>query len=257
MQATQSMQSQPMQSQPMQSMQDFDSQLSQVLTNHKGERVTPFEYKGQRYWLKQVEQQTGAEKFLKPFPAKALKEEIKRLKWLNRHHVPTATLVRAGDDYFVTTDVGESISQILRKDDSLTEQQKQQIIAQSAQKLAQLHQQDLIHGRPAVRDITYLNGQVYFIDFEAKSLFSEINYQKKRDVIVYFYSMFQAQLEENHIRTAMAQYAKTNPQNWQASLNLLKKLSFIYYLTLPFKPIAKKDLTSIYRLFEVVLFNKL
>lgn len=233
-------------------MQGFDAQLCCVLTANRGKRVVPFEYQGEKYWLKQVEQQVGAEKILKPNPAKALKEEIKRLQWLNNHQVPTTRLVKAGDDYFVTTDVGDSISSLLQKND-MTEPKKHQIISQSAQKLAELHLQDLVHGRPAVRDITYLNGQVYFIDFENQSMFSNVAYQKKRDVIVYFYSMFQANLDETYVHTAMQAYATANPKNWQLSLNLLNKLSFIYYMTLPFKRIAKKDLISIYRLFEVVL----
>lgn len=233
-------------------MQSFDVALCHVLAENKGKRVVSFYHEGQKYWLKQVEQQKGAEKFLKPFPAKAIQVEIKRLKWLNLRHVPTAKLVCSGDDYFVTTDVGDCISRLLQKND-ISEDKKQQVIAQAAHKLAELHNQNLVHGRPAIRDITYLNNQVYFIDFEAKSLFSNLYYQKRRDVIVFFYSMFQAKLDEKYIRMAMQSYATTNPENWQASLKLLKRLSFIYYICLPFKPVAKSDLISIYGLFELLL----
>ncbi|PIE47632.1 MAG: hypothetical protein CSA42_02370 [Gammaproteobacteria bacterium] len=233
-------------------MQSFEDTLCQVLAENKGKRVVCFCYEGQKYWLKQVEQQKGAEKFLKPFPTKAIQLEIKRLKWLNQRHVPTAQLVYSGDDYFVTTDVGDCVSQLLQNSDK-SEDEKQQVIAQSAQKLAELHNKNLVHGRPAIRDITYLNNQVYFIDFEAKSLFSSLYYQKRRDVIVFFYSMFQAKIDEKYIHIAMQNYAKTNPENWQASLNLLKRLSFIYYICLPFKSVARSDLISIYGLFEVLL----
>lgn len=36
----------------------------------------------------------------------------------------------------------------------------------------------------------------------------------------------------------------------------LQRFSWIYYLLLPFKPIAKTDLIAIYRLFEILLIKK-
>lgn len=45
-------------------------------------------------------------------------------------------------------------------------------------------------------------------------------------------------------------------KNWQNMIVFLQRFSWVYYLLLPFKPIAKTDLIAIYRLFEILLIKK-
>lgn len=45
-------------------------------------------------------------------------------------------------------------------------------------------------------------------------------------------------------------------ENWQNMIVFLQRFRWVYYLLLPFKPIAKTDLIAVYRLFEILLIKE-
>ena len=62
--------------------QTFEAVVGKILDDNQGTRVLKFEHQGQFYWLKQAEKLTGAMRFIKQSPAKALQIEVETLAML-------------------------------------------------------------------------------------------------------------------------------------------------------------------------------
>lgn len=235
---------------------NFEQIITLQRTTHPNERIFSFEFNQKKYWLKQVEKPKGGMLLLKPNPQKALLRELSALQYLNQQHAPVAKVVASGEDYFVTEDVGMGVDDWLKE--PITLAQKQQIIGDSAKALALLHQQQLTHGRPALRDITWQQGKVYFIDFETVNLKpkspSRLIKAKIRDILVFIHSLFIKQIDINTIQQAIQIYCQAGGENnWLATKNYLKRYQIIYYFLCLFKPIARSDLIAILQLFQLTL----
>lgn len=235
----------------------FKQYVTQLVATHKGERICRFDYEGRTYWVKQPEKLSGIWLLLKPNPKQAFRRELAILqKWAEKG-APVPHIVMYGEDFFVLEDAGVSISQwVDRKDCS--EQQKSTILRDAAQALIHLHQQGLVHGRPAVRDIIWNQGKIVFLDFESRSQSQNPQWQIVRDMLFFFNSLCREEdISNEQVEKAAEFYqAECNPQYWQAMMGYLSRFRWLYYLLLPFKPIAKKDLIAIYRLFEALLFKE-
>jgi hypothetical protein len=57
-------------------------------------------------------------------------------------------------------------------------------------------------------------------------------------------------------KVALYYKAHCEVQNWHNMIMYLQRFRWIYYLLLPFKPIAKTDLIAVYRLFEILLIKE-
>lgn len=228
----------------------FEQYVMQLLAEHKGERVYHFAYKGKTFWLKQPEQLHGVWHLLKPKPKQAFKNEIQSLQYLAEHHAPVPKLAAVGEDYLVLEDGGKSVVSWINGD--ISEQSKHQILLDCAKALAMLHRKGLVHGRPAIRDILWRDGEVLFIDFEVDATKRDVNTQKARDLLLFIYNLCREdRLSDELICDVMKQYRDDcDPLEWRDMLAMVARYRFLYYLLLPFKPIAKRDLIGVYRLYE-------
>ncbi|WP_109079323.1 lipopolysaccharide kinase InaA family protein [Aggregatibacter kilianii] len=230
----------------------FEQYVRQLLTEHKGERVYHFTYGNKSYWLKQPEQLKGVWHLLKPHPQQAFQNEIQSLQYLARQLAPVPKLVAFGEDYLVLEDGGKSVVNWIN--DNISEQTKQQILLDCANALAMLHQKGLVHGRPAIRDILWRDGKVLFIDFEVDVTRRDLPHQKARDLILFIYNLCREEnITDETVRMVMRRYQKyCEPQEWHDMMSSVCHYRFLYYLLLPFKCVAKKDLIGVYRLFKNV-----
>ncbi len=228
----------------------FEEYVQQVLAEHKGERVYHFTYNDKDFWLKQPEQLHGVWHFLKPKPKQAFKNEIQSLQYLAEHHAPVPHLEMFGEDFLVLEDGGNSVAHWIGL--RLSEQQKRAILLDAAVALAGLHRQGLVHGRPAIRDILWRDGQVLFIDFEVNATKRALSKQKARDLLLFIYNLCREdELSDEIICDVMRKYRECcEPQEWLDMLASVEHYRCIYYLLLPFKAIAKRDLIGIYRLYQ-------
>ncbi|MDP8162308.1 kinase [Pasteurella skyensis] len=234
-------------------MNTFEQQVKAVLETNKGRRITSFEFEGDTYWLKQTEKLQGVEYFLKPFPKKALQREIEQLTYLNKNHISTAKLVETGDDYFVTNDVGRSLSSLLN-DKNIAIEKTQFLVKLAACELHKLHQQGFVHGRPAIRDITLLEDKIYFIDFENKLSNKNLEYRKVRDLLIFIHSLYRAKLSQQTVEKAVESYIQAGGNEiWTATIDYIKNKRWLYWLLFPFKPIARTDLIAAFCIFEYIL----
>lgn len=233
---------------------DFVQYVQDLLQQHKGQRIRCFDYANQRYWLKQPEQVKGVWRFLKPQPKRAFANELAALQDLMAQNAPVPKVVLAGEDFFVLQDAGKTLSQ-WAEEESVTAQQKLAILADGAKALADLHRQNLVHGRPALRDMTWEQGRVRFIDFEARSKTTNLMWKKVRDSLVFIHSLGRSDvIDQEEMRFVVDKYQQyCDPEVWQHTLSFIQKNRWLYYLLLPFKPVARMDLIAIYRLFDVML----
>lgn len=225
----------------------FKLVITELLALNKGERISDFEYQGKRYWLKQVEHHSGLMRFLKPNPLEAIKTEVLTLKNMAAQLAPVPKLVLAEEDFFVVEDVGSTVKQWLTEDE-ISPPCMHQILNDSAKALAGLHAMNLAHGRPALRDISWQDGQVSFIDFEASQYKKDIGYQQVRDLLVFIHSLYRylGPLHE-FITPAINSYRQHGGEEiWQSAAQFLKKWQWLYYPVSLFKNRGGRDLTPIY-----------
>ncbi|MCU9997789.1 protein kinase family protein [[Pasteurella] aerogenes] len=232
----------------------FKQMVDAQLAANQNERIFRFEYQGEFFWVKQPEKLHGIWHLLKPHPKKAFAEEIAILKAFMQINAPVPNLVASGEDFLVLEDAGVTIARWL-EDKTVSEAQKMQILQDGVQALIDLHRRDLVHGRPALRDMTWKAGKVLFIDFESHSNSQNLLWKQVRDGLIFIHSLGRSKvLSDKQMRAAVDYYAQhCDAEIWQNTVNFVVKWRCLYHFLLIFKPIAKMDLIAIYRVFEHLL----
>ena len=225
-------------------MQDLQRYVNEILKESGNKRVFSFEFEGQKFWLKRVEKVIKGgilTKIFKPDPYKSFAAETKKLEILNAANAPAAKLALKGEDFFVIEDAGEPISRLFKKSED--ENFRREILNKAARALAGLHALNFAHGRPALRDLAYKNGEIKFLDFESKFFSDDLELKK-----------FRQQASNELVTSAVSEYVSAGGEKIRSrSLELTRKFRFLYYLLLPFKFLNKKDLTAAIRTFEYLL----
>ncbi|QYJ95382.1 serine/threonine protein phosphatase [Shewanella spartinae] len=220
--------------------------IDKLLVENQGERIVSFEHQGRKYWLKQSERLTGAMRWLKSQPQAALQLEISTLTQLAKRGAPVPELVASGEGFLVVADVGMPVNGWLNAD--ISEAEKLKILQDSATGLAHLHLKGLAHGRPALRDICWEEGDVAFIDFEANQQDSDMHSQQIRDLLVYIHSLYRYIGPHPEIaEPVIAAYRAAGGESlWQASKQEMAKWQWLNYLIAPLRSIGGKDLRPVY-----------
>jgi len=220
--------------------------IDKLLVENQGERIVSFEHQGRKYWLKQSERLTGAMRWLKSQPQAALQLEISTLTQLAKRGAPVPELVASGEGFLVVADVGMPVNGWLNAD--ISEAEKLKILQDSATGLAHLHLKGLAHGRPALRDICWEEGDVAFIDFEANQQDSDMHRQQIRDLLVYIHSLYRYIGPHPEIaEPVIAAYRAAGGESlWQASKQEMAKWQWLNYLIAPLRSIGGKDLRPVY-----------
>lgn len=232
-------------------MSCLEKKVQQLLSMHKGVRIMPFEFEGKRYWLKQPEKLSGIWLFLKPQPQKAFQKELAILKNFAKIQAPVPQLVLFGSDYLVLEDTGKTADSWI-EDSTTPKALKQEILSDCVDALIALHQRDLIHGRPALRDMTWFANKVHFIDFESRSKSKNLQWLKVRDMIVFLHSYCRVtNISAQEVQWLINECRqKIEPVIWLKMVDFIHKYRPIYRFLRLFKPIARTDLIAIYLLFE-------
>ncbi|MGC7589334.1 protein kinase family protein [Bisgaard Taxon 46] len=235
------------------SQHSFEDYVYHLVETHKGKRIHSFEYGGHLFWLKQPEVLGTSWRLIKPNPNKAFQNEINTLINFAKSGAPVPQLLLTGEDFLVLKDAGPTLADWV-ENPAVPENEKQHILSEGLKALLALHQKGLVHGRPAIRDMAWNGKQIRFIDLETHH---EASAQKQvYDLVIFIHSLCRSKvisdIEVKRIVSELAQQADT--YIWQQVLHLMQKYRFLYYLLLPFKPIARTDLIAIYRLFENMSF---
>lgn len=223
----------------------FQQLVAEVIREHRGERVVSFEFQGKRYWLKQVEKLAGAMRLLKQNSTYALHKEIDVLTELAKHGAPVPAMVEVGDGYMVIEDAGATIKELLAHDKAAL---WPNILNDVAIALARLHAMHFSHGRPALRDISWQDGEVKFIDFEAHQQDKSIVSQQVRDLLVFIHSLYRYIGPRNALVShAIDAYRCAGGESiWQKAKQFLASWQWLYYFAWPFRYAGGKDLKPVY-----------
>ncbi|WP_417761139.1 lipopolysaccharide kinase InaA family protein [Shewanella sp.] len=225
----------------------LQQKIEQLLAEHRGERIISFDFSGRKYWLKQPEQLHGRMRLLKAHPESAFEQEKHYLQCLAKHHAPVPQIVFEQQGCLVLEDVGPTLKQwIARQDISIA--MRRQILLDSAEALANLHQLGLAHGRPALRDISWQHGQIKFIDFEATATGKGLPYQHMRDLLVYMHSLYRYLGPKNAlIAEVIAKYRQCGGEHiWQQCRTFLSSWQWLYYLLRPLRHRGGSDIKPIF-----------
>ncbi|WP_165773097.1 RIO1 family regulatory kinase/ATPase [Conservatibacter flavescens] len=224
---------------------------------NQGKRICQFEYNGKKFWLKQPEKLRGIWRILKPSANLAFKNEIENLQRLNILKAAVPELITHTENYLVLEDVGRTVN--LWIEDPGTSVEKENLILKDCVKaLTDLHRKDLVHGRPALRDIAWKDGVIKFVDIESTSRSENLTKNKIRDSLVFIHGLFRAKvLTQEQAKEAADLYGQyCDPVIWQKMLGIVNKFYWIYYLVRPFRSVAGMDLLAVIRLFEYFRHNK-
>ncbi|WP_394131077.1 serine/threonine protein phosphatase [Shewanella maritima] len=223
----------------------FQQLVQHTLMLNQNNRICSFEFNGQRYWIKQAERLTGAMRLLKQNSSAALVKETNVLLKLNELGAPVPKVAQVGDNYLVIEDAGCTINQLQHQ---VEPEHFQQIINDASMALAKLHDMDLAHGRPALRDISWQQGQVRFFDFEAHQQGEQLTQHKIRDLLVFIHSLYRYMGPQcQMIDSAIKQYRHAGGEHiWQMTKQYITRWQWLSYPLAPLMPIAGKDLKPVY-----------
>lgn len=237
----------------MGSTQTLAQKVASLLDEQSDTRICSFEFQGKKYWLKQVEVLTGAMRFLKGDPARALEVEQHALQDLFDKGAAVPKLSLTGQGYFVIEDAGQVISTRIANNKIPYEQAREMLVG-AAKALAKLHSQELTHGRPALKDISWQQGEATFIDFEAKQSGAS-DRLKRRDLLVFIHSLYRYIKPESPysplVEETIHSYRNAGGEAiWQGCQQLIKHWQWLNLIIAPIMPFAGKDLKPIYWLLK-------
>ena len=158
------------------------SMSEQMIRENPKSRIIDFTLEGQKYWIKR-KLGNGRNQLVKYSVEKEFYYEIARMTIAGESHpelVPNIQVLTP--DYMVTLDGGPTLKNILGS--KRREEEKKDILGETGAALAALHHDGVIHGRPALRDITYKDGKLTFLDWENRLYSRNREEQKAIDFLL-------------------------------------------------------------------------
>ncbi len=186
-------------------------------------------------------------------PEEALKFESSKLQELYTLSVPVPKVIEVSQTYFVLEDAGPTVRHLI-KHDLIEDPPKvfEEIIAQ----LAALHNLDKFHGGPQIKNVTYKDKKISFIDFE-ESFDSEVDIKdlQFRDLFLFLFSLSKTKREIDY-KILIKKYIELtdNKDVIQRFHQLASNAAFLMKIVKnrAVWNIAGRDVQSIYRLLEEV-----
>jgi tRNA A-37 threonylcarbamoyl transferase component Bud32 len=175
-------------------------------------------------------------------PKESLKYEAQKLQQLANTGINVPKVLAQSDDFIVLSDCGTPLS-LLINSDKISFIEKKEILGQLSTTLANMHNIGIYHSRPALRDITYKEGQVYFMDFEEN--LENILSQKDaitRDGLIYIHSIYRKVRNQDLVSHALSTYIKNLKKDLLINLQSeVKKYKFLHLLLENIEKFAGKD----------------
>ena len=156
-------------------------------------------------------------------------------------------MIAYGDTFLIISDVGAAVNEIIEKERN--DLQKINILKKCSEALANLHEINLIHGRPAIRDMAWDGKKISFLDFEAMKLKQDLQKQKVLDLLIFVYELFRCpDVKDAWIDEILENYYDVDTYNLMRLK--IKKYKFLLQLLYPFKNSSKKDLSALIRILK-------
>ncbi len=238
----------------------LEQHVKKLLSHHHKNRAFSTVYNGEKVWIKLPAM--GESNFwhivlkllfkitknplLAPTvvtnPKESLKHEAKKLKQLDGLGINVPKVLAQSDDFIVLRDCGTPLS-LLINNDTVSLIEKKEILRKLSTTLANMHNLGIYHSRPALRDIAYKDGEVYFMDFE-ENLEGILSTQDAitRDGLIYIHSIYRKVRNNDLIRYALSTYIKHLNKNIVSNLQVeVRKYKFLHFLLENIEKFAGKD----------------
>lgn len=182
-------------------------------------------------------------------PYRSLAHEANKLQHLQSLGIAVPKVVLQEKDVLILEDTGTPLSELLTS--PATRAEKKRILVQhTASKLASLHNVGQYHSRPALRDMTYKDGRIYFLDFE-EDLQGILQTDEAilRDGLIFMSCLFRRLDDEELLQLGIETYRQSvEPEYWQALCDEAKQYRLTYSLTRLLKPVLGKDGLALHRM---------
>ncbi len=203
-------------------------------------RVQSLDFGQHRFWIKRVETLRLRMRLLKGDPKAGFERERDALKFLAAKSIPVPDIVAEDDDFLALADAGPTVLMILN-DPKTSQHKREEALVAAATALAMLHSKDIAHGRPAIRDLSYLDGKITFLDFENFDPAPATQRRKFRDLLIFTHSLYHwAKEERDEIDICLNAYRNAQPDIWQAAIIWCRANRWINVLTRPLQNLKKR-----------------
>lgn len=233
----------------------FDFQVDQEaqiqLKKHRKDRIFSFTFQNQKYFVKQPIS-NGRNRLVKMNPKQAFHQEAFKIFMINHRYNLAAPIVSAGNDYIVMKDCGLTLQHIL---EDCTDINYLCIIFKNlGYNLSTLHKDNIIHGRPALRDIIYdqESQHVRFLDLE-NDYDTKILDKRCIDLLLFFHGYFREAIPKNFVLDAFLNgylIIEGGQERILALKHFLHKHNKIYLLTKWLESFHFVDVEALERCYE-------
>ncbi|NVK22640.1 MAG: hypothetical protein HWD86_08985 [Kangiellaceae bacterium] len=231
---------------------EFDKALQNALQTDK--KITSFTANNNVYWLKRAEEENRRLSYIflntiskitdipiiqaipKAEKSKVLALEIERIESFSKHNVKVPQIVAHSQDYIVLTDLGRTMSSLLKDKSLQTIDFKREILQKAIAALLDIHQKKLYLSQAVVRNICINKElEVGFIDFEDDPNQSLLLEQTQaRDILLFTTSSARFYISDRDyykqaIKDLLAQYPDTmvtEISKFASKFNWVRKLPF-------------------------------
>lgn len=223
----------------------------QLIRENPKRRILDFTLEGQKYWIKR-KLGNGRNQLVKYSVEKEFYYEIARMTIAGESHpelVPNIQVLTP--DYMVTLDGGPTLKNILGS--KRREEEKKDILGETGAALAALHHDGVIHGRPALRDITYKDGKLTFLDWENRLYSRNRDEQKAIDFLLLLQGICRENYREEKGRVlAVAEGYRENggAATVEEARRFLNRHSLVGKMVHLLSPFQMKDIESVRKLYD-------
>ncbi|MGN0954227.1 hypothetical protein [Dialister sp.] len=230
------------------------SMAEQIIRENPKRRILDFTLEGQKYWIKR-KLGNGRNQLVKYSVEKEYYYEIARMTIAGRSHpelIPSIQVLTP--DYMVTLDGGPTLKKVL--DSRLPEEEKESILEETGAALAALHADQIIHGRPALRDITYKDGRLTFLDWENRLYSKDREEQKAIDFLLLLQGICRENYaeEKGRLQALKQGYLENGGRNTvEEARHFLQRHACIGWIVHRLSPFQMKDIESVRKLYDDLL----
>jgi tRNA A-37 threonylcarbamoyl transferase component Bud32 len=217
-------------------------------------RVLSFTFDDETFWIKR-KMGNGRRAAVKYSAEREFYYEIARMtiaaKSTPELVVPIEVLTPT---YMVTKDGGPTLKLIL--DSDISEDEKEKILEGAGAALATLHHADIVHGRPALRDICFRDGKYTFLDWENRLYLKKLNRQKAIDLLLLLQGLCRENYEKEKCRLKALDKGYTTAGGKdirREAIRFLNNTSFLGKLTRKLQPFHMKDVDAVRKAAEYLL----
>lgn len=238
----------------MKELQELQAAAEKAVREHGSERVISFVWNDEKYWIKR-KLGNGRNQLVKYSVEKEFYYEIARMTIAGNacpDLVPEILVLTP--DYMVTRDGGMTVKNWL--DREIPEEEKREILRRAGAALCRLHRAGIVHGRPALRDITYRDGRISFLDWENRHYGRTTEGQEVIDFLLFLEAIYRENYpeEEKRIEAAENGYLEAGGGKVREdAVKYLKKHGLIGKLARSLSAFRWKDVEPVRKIYKHLL----